>query len=145
VGVERHAVALVARLRHLARAALLVPAPARVAGHVAEEEVPARRVPDRPLRECESGPDLLDFGRRVDQVVELLRVGLDTHTRLLSLITECVPNLPRVPPSKPAPPTPSSFTSTRLGDDEVDGRSHRVGQDRVRATVSTRAQPARRA
>src|SRR5262249_47098319 len=109
VGVERDAVALVARLRHLARAALLLPAPARVAGHVAAEEVPARRVPDRPLRECESGPDLLDFGRRVDQVVELLRLGLDTHTRLLSLVTECVPNLPRVPPSKPAPPTPSSF------------------------------------
>src|SRR5262249_14977421 len=102
VGVDRHAVALVARLRHLAGAVLLVPTPARVAGHVAEEEVLTRRVPDRPLGEREAGADLLDFGRRVDQVVELLRLGFDTHTPLLSrdVRMRAEPNMPSrgVPP-----------------------------------------------
>src|SRR5207253_5106749 len=43
-----------------------------------------RRVPDRSFREGEAGADLLDLGVRVDQLVELIGLGLDTHPRLLS-------------------------------------------------------------
>src|SRR5205085_12428879 len=72
------------RLRNLADLALLVPTATRVARHVAEQQVLPRRVPDRSFREGEAGADLLDLGVRVDQLVELIGLGLDTHPRLLS-------------------------------------------------------------
>ena len=70
VRVERHPVALVARLRDLADAALLVPAPASVAGHVRKEEEAAARVPDRSLGEGEAGAQLLYLDIGIDEVVE---------------------------------------------------------------------------
>src|SRR4051794_7643480 len=77
--VERHAVALVGGLGHLAHARALVPAPARVARHVAEQQEPARGVPDRALREGEPGPQPLDLGVLVDQLEEGGSVDLRSH------------------------------------------------------------------
>ena len=71
VGAERHPVALVARARDDADAALLVPAPPRVGRHVGEEQE-AVRIPDRALGEGEAAAELLDLDVLVDELGELL-------------------------------------------------------------------------
>ena len=78
VVVDRHPVALVGRVGDLGDPRVRVPAPAHVAGHVAEEQE-AVGVPDRPLGEGEAGPDLLDLGALVDQLAEGVRFDLDSH------------------------------------------------------------------
>src|SRR4051812_9737507 len=78
VEVERHAVALVGRAGDLAHAALLVPAAAGVAGHVAEEQE-ALRVPERTLGEREPRAELLELGPLVDQLEDGVGLDLQRH------------------------------------------------------------------
>ena len=79
VGVVGEPVALVRRAHHVLGAdARRVLAPG-VAGHVREEEVVLGRVPDRPLGEREPGRDLLDRGALLDELVDRVRLRVDTH------------------------------------------------------------------
>ena len=71
VGVEGHTVALVARTGNNLDA-VRVPAPARVARHVREEQELALRVPDRPLGEGEAAAELLHLDVLVDKLSELV-------------------------------------------------------------------------
>jgi hypothetical protein len=79
VRVQRHPVALVARAGDDLHAVRLVPAPARVARHVGEEEIVAVRVPDRPLGEDKARPELLDLDVLVDQFPQRVSVRLHAH------------------------------------------------------------------
>src|SRR5256886_1366872 len=83
LGVVRHAVAFVARVRDLDDALVLAPAPPDVTWHVAEEEEASILVPDRALGEGEARPQLLDPRISVDEVEELLRLDVHGHLRLL--------------------------------------------------------------
>ena len=82
VVVERHAVALVARVSQHRDSLVGMPAAALVAGHVAEVERPVGH-PDRALGEGEPCRDLLDLGVLVDEVVQLLGMHHDRHPLLL--------------------------------------------------------------
>src|SRR6266851_7867732 len=82
VVVERHAVALVARVAQHRNALGRVPAAALVARHVAEMERPVGH-PDRAFGEGEPGRDLLDLGVLVDELAQLLGMQGDGHPLLL--------------------------------------------------------------
>src|SRR5204863_3928627 len=86
--VAHHAVALVAGPHDLLDAILRIPAAPRISRHVAEEQELALRVPDRPLREGEARPELLDRGVLVDQLPQLFRLDSDGQAVLLSSRTE---------------------------------------------------------
>ena len=79
IGVVGHPVALVREVPDLDdRAVGRVLAP-DVAGHVREEQVVLRRVPDRPLREREAGRDPLDLRALLDELVDRVRLRLDAE------------------------------------------------------------------
>jgi hypothetical protein len=72
VRVVGHPVALVrevADLDHLAVRGVLAP---DVAGHVREQEIVLRRMPDRPFGKREAGRDLLDLRAFVDELVDVV-------------------------------------------------------------------------
>ena len=78
LGVVDDPVGLVGGPHDLGDAVCLAPAPAHVAGHVAEQQELARGVPDRPLGEGEPGAEPLDLRVLVDELAQ--RVGLhDRH------------------------------------------------------------------
>src|SRR5262245_41962667 len=79
VGVVRHAVALERRPHHLDDGAVGRVAAPHVAGHVGEEEMVLGGMPDRPLREREAGGDPLDFRPFLDELVDRVRLRLDTE------------------------------------------------------------------
>ena len=79
VGVVGHAVALVGGALDLGDAVFPIPAAAHVARHVREQEIMVERMPDRPLGECEPGPDLIDLRLEVDQVDEFRLQRLVAH------------------------------------------------------------------
>ena len=83
VVVERHPVALVARVAQHGDALVGMPAAALVAGHVAEVERPVGH-PDRALGEREPCRDLLDLGVLVDELAQLVGMHGDRHRPLLS-------------------------------------------------------------
>src|SRR6266480_6597485 len=70
VGLVRHAVALVGRPRVQLHAPLLAPAPAPVAGDVAEHQVVARGVPGRPFGEAEAGTEPPEVLVALDELVQ---------------------------------------------------------------------------
>jgi len=93
VVVERHPVALVARIAQNGDALLGMPAAPLVRGHVAEVERAVLH-PDRPLGEGESRRDLLHLRVLVDEVAELLGMHVDRHTPSLSkLASNLTPGL----------------------------------------------------
>ncbi len=79
VGVVGHPVALVREVPDLDdRAVRRVLAP-HVAGHVREQEVVLRRMPDRPLGEGEAGRELLDLRAFLHELVDRIRLRLDAE------------------------------------------------------------------
>src|SRR5205823_14406178 len=88
VGVVRHPVPLVARVRDLDDPAVLAPAPPDVGRHVAEEQEAARLVPERTFGEGEAGRELLDLSLLVDELEELLRLDVNGHLAA-SLLAGC--------------------------------------------------------
>ena len=82
VVVERHAVALVARVPEHRDSLVGMPAAALIARHVTEMERPVGH-PDRTFREGEPCRYLLDLGVLVDEVVQLLGMHHDRHPLLL--------------------------------------------------------------
>ena len=70
LGVIGHAVAFVRRTLDLDDAALGIPSPAHIAGHIRKQQIVMDRMPDRPLREVKTGADLADRRVRVDQGFE---------------------------------------------------------------------------
>ena len=78
VGVERHPVALERRVPHLGHRAVERDLAANVGRHVGEVEDLLVGVPDRPLGERESGRELLDTRALFDEVVDRVRLRVDS-------------------------------------------------------------------
>ena len=70
IGVVGHAVAFVGGTTHFLDAALGVPTPPDVGGHVGEQKKMLDGVPDRPLGEREPRTELADRREGVDQGLE---------------------------------------------------------------------------
>src|SRR6478735_6358543 len=82
--VVGHAVAFVGWTPGLDDAALAVPAPAHVGGHVGRQQILVDGMPDRSLREVEARPDLADRRIGIDQFFEFRPQG-DMRHRLRPL------------------------------------------------------------
>ena len=86
LGVVGHAVAFVRRTLDLDDAALGIPSPPHIAGHVREQQIVMDRMPDRPLREVETGADLADRRVGVDQGFEFRAQRDMRHRSVLSAL-----------------------------------------------------------
>ena len=91
IGVVGHAVAFVGRTAHLGDAALGVPPPPEVGGHVREQQEVLDGVPDRALGESEARAELADGRVGVDQGLEFRLEDGVGHVRILLAVTRTNP------------------------------------------------------
>src|SRR5262249_4818039 len=84
LGIVGHAVALVRGTPDLDDATARIPAPSYIARHVGEQQELVDRMPDRSLREIETGADLADRRVRIDQAFEFGPQRYMRHRSLLS-------------------------------------------------------------
>src|SRR5882672_10002184 len=85
-GVIGHAVAFVRRTLDLDDAALGIPSPPHIAGHIRKQEIVMDRMPDRALREFKTGADLADRRVGIDQGFEFRAQRDMRHRSVLSAL-----------------------------------------------------------
>ena len=141
VVVERHPVALVARVAQHGHAFVGMPAPPLVARHVAEVQRAVGH-PDRPFGEREPGRDLLDLRVLVDESEHFLGLHTNRHRALLIEFRRVSwpSSLTLRERTKPLAPELQGYRSTWMRPAEV--RSGPPGRPALTARISARIESA---